>query len=514
MAAVVAAAAATRLVGLGDRPMHHDESLDAWFSWQVWRGEPYRYDPVYHGPLRFYLTSGIYSVLGVADASARLLAALAGTATVALCGATRRWIGDVGSIAAAALMAISPTMLYFSRFGREDSLMGLLELGLLVAVLSWLTAPRWWHPALVGTLAAMAFATKETMFIVAAVTGSYLLGFLAWDRWRARRAGPAPRAVVLEALRSPGWRGWTAGIAAFALAFAALFSVGFSDLGGIGAGAFDGIDYWLSQQPVNRGSMPPGFYAVLLCAYELPIVVLAVVGGWSVVRRRDPVLGLVAWTAAANLAVYSWASERFPLLLVHPLIPMVLLAGLAVQRWSERPAADRPRWVWAAAAVGAVVLAATAARVVYVQPSDPRELLAAVQSSDQVPAVRDRVLAAAEGRPADDPLRVVVDSSSSGAWPWSWYLRDLDAAYVDLAVDPAAAADADVVLADAANLALLPAEVQAWPQTPYDLRRWWLPEWGDGSPLEWADWWATREVFNPTGATGSVLLERAPGSTE
>ena len=37
---------------------------------------------------------------------------------------------------------------------------------------------------------------------------------------------------------------------------------------------------------------------------------------------------------------------------------------------------------------------------------------------------------------------MVVDSSSSGAWPWSWYLRDLDAAYVDLAVDPAAAADA------------------------------------------------------------------------
>ena len=70
------------------------------------------------------------------------------------------------------------------------------------------------------------------------------------------------------------------------------------------------------------------------------------------------------------------------------------------------------------------------------------------------------------------------------------------------------------MLVDAANLALLPAEVQAWPQTPYDLRRWWLPEWGDGSPLEWADWWATREVFNPTGATGSVLLERAPGSTE
>ncbi|MCB0961411.1 MAG: hypothetical protein KDB04_18040, partial [Acidimicrobiales bacterium] len=69
------AAAVLRFVGLSDRPMHHDESLDAWFSWRIWRGEPYRYDPVYHGPLRFYLTAGIFQLLGDGEATARYLAA-------------------------------------------------------------------------------------------------------------------------------------------------------------------------------------------------------------------------------------------------------------------------------------------------------------------------------------------------------------------------------------------------------------------------------------------------------
>ena len=40
---------------LGRRPLAHDESLDAWFSWQVRDLSVAEYDPVYHGPLRFYL---------------------------------------------------------------------------------------------------------------------------------------------------------------------------------------------------------------------------------------------------------------------------------------------------------------------------------------------------------------------------------------------------------------------------------------------------------------------------
>ena len=79
-AGIFAAALALRLIGLGDKPFHHDESLHAWFSWRLFSGEGYHYDPVYHGPVQYYLTGLMYSLFGVGDVSARLAPALLGSA--------------------------------------------------------------------------------------------------------------------------------------------------------------------------------------------------------------------------------------------------------------------------------------------------------------------------------------------------------------------------------------------------------------------------------------------------
>ena len=54
---LVAAALAVRLIGLSDRPFHHDESQDAYFSWLFRTQGDYTYQPILHGPLRFYLTA-------------------------------------------------------------------------------------------------------------------------------------------------------------------------------------------------------------------------------------------------------------------------------------------------------------------------------------------------------------------------------------------------------------------------------------------------------------------------
>ncbi|MEZ5298574.1 MAG: hypothetical protein R2697_20545 [Ilumatobacteraceae bacterium] len=73
--AVLAAAAvvAIRLWRLGARALHHDESLDAWWSWRLATGQGYEYDPAYHGPLRIIVTAGAYMVFGTSDTVARLL---------------------------------------------------------------------------------------------------------------------------------------------------------------------------------------------------------------------------------------------------------------------------------------------------------------------------------------------------------------------------------------------------------------------------------------------------------
>lgn len=508
---LVVAAAVLRLVDLGSRPMHHDESLDAFFAWQFLQHGTYSYDPVYHGPLRFYLTATLFKVLGTTEAVARTLAAVSGVAVVALAGATRRWLGNVGSLAAATMLAFSPSMIYFSRFGREDLLFAVAEMSILVLVLSWLSNPAPWHPPLMGVVLAAAFATKETSFIVVAVFGVYLGFLVALELFDRRRGRPVADGGVIGAFRAPGTRALLWGLAAFVFTFALLFSVGFTQLGGIWDGAVEGLQYWLSQQPVNRGAQPWPFYLVILVGYELPILILAAGGVVVALRRSNPARGLILWTGFAYLAIYSWASERFPWLVVHPLVPIILLAGLGCQAlWEAGRRRGVPRVVYVVGAgVLVAVLLVIAVPVVYRGPSDPRQLLVAVQTSPELLEVRDRLDWLYESAPADQPPEVIVDTSDSATWPWAWYLRDRPVQWVDLAADPDAVIGADVVLSTATNVGRLPTPPGGWEQEPFEHRVWWLPAWDTGGMADWFGWFTRRETFGDVGALDVVEL-RAP----
>ena len=39
--------------------LHHDEAIHAWFSFELLTKGTYQYDPMYHGPLLYYITAAI-----------------------------------------------------------------------------------------------------------------------------------------------------------------------------------------------------------------------------------------------------------------------------------------------------------------------------------------------------------------------------------------------------------------------------------------------------------------------
>ena len=82
VAAMAVAGLVLRLIELADRPLHHDESIDAWYSWKFLEGTFEGYDPVYHGPLRFYLTAAFFWVFGESHTTARMVAVLASSPVI------------------------------------------------------------------------------------------------------------------------------------------------------------------------------------------------------------------------------------------------------------------------------------------------------------------------------------------------------------------------------------------------------------------------------------------------
>ena len=139
---LVAVALALRLIDLGSRPFHHDESQDAYFSWLFQTSGDYAYDPLLHGPLRFYLTAGIYTLLGASDFTARLAPALMGTTMVALAYGLRAQLGRLAAYAAGVMLAVGPSYLYFSRFAREDIYIAAITMAMLVVTFRYFDVPR------------------------------------------------------------------------------------------------------------------------------------------------------------------------------------------------------------------------------------------------------------------------------------------------------------------------------------------------------------------------------------
>jgi uncharacterized protein (TIGR03663 family) len=206
---VILLGAILRFWGLGDKPLHHDESLHAYYSLQLmhnmenWIGcfapnaNCYHYDPLLHGPFQFHVIALVYKISqilgapdhGVNTTTVRIAAATLGSLIVGLPYFLRDYLGKVGTWLACFLLAVSPSMVYFSRFAREDIYMAFFTLWLVVAIARYIRerAMRW----LITAVAAftLSYATKEATFLTLAVFGSFFLAVAAWEvglKWSLR----------------------------------------------------------------------------------------------------------------------------------------------------------------------------------------------------------------------------------------------------------------------------------------------------------------------------------------
>ncbi|MGE0133836.1 MAG: flippase activity-associated protein Agl23 [Dehalococcoidia bacterium] len=222
---LVVVALVLRLYDLGVRALHHDESLHATYSWYFSIGRQvgncaaaYCHDPLMHGPFQFHFMAAMFKLFGDGDFMARVPAALTGTALVATPLLLRRWLGPVGTVAAALFLTLSPTLLYYSRFAREDIYIWLWTVLLFVSVWRYLDDGRDRWLGIAAAALALSFATKESVYLSIAILLLYLdvrltidfldqRGMSGRDRW-LEGLFLAPVAWLLAAFWQPleSWR--------------------------------------------------------------------------------------------------------------------------------------------------------------------------------------------------------------------------------------------------------------------------------------------------------------------
>jgi uncharacterized protein (TIGR03663 family) len=168
----------TRFHVLGDRVMSHDESLHTRYSYNLYADGNFQHTPMMHGPILFHAVAFFYFILGDNDFSARVYPAILGVLLVMSPILFRRWIGNWGAIIASVMMLVSPMMMYYNRYIREDTPAIFFTMVMVYTMFMYIDGPEnrrrkgYWlyifSAAMLGNL-----ATKETAFIYIAVFGTF-----------------------------------------------------------------------------------------------------------------------------------------------------------------------------------------------------------------------------------------------------------------------------------------------------------------------------------------------------
>jgi uncharacterized protein (TIGR03663 family) len=180
LAFIILLAVASRFYILGARVMSHDENSHVYFSWLYEQGNGYAHDPVTHGPFQFHVVALSYFLFSDNDFTARIPAALFSVLTVAFAWNLRRFLGRPGALVAATLLLISPYILYYGRYVRNEAFVAFFGIVTLWAMLNYLESGEKKYLYYLTAATALHFTSKETSFIYTAQALIFLAGYLVY----------------------------------------------------------------------------------------------------------------------------------------------------------------------------------------------------------------------------------------------------------------------------------------------------------------------------------------------
>jgi len=443
---IVAGAAAIRIAHIENRPMHTDEAVHGIKFGDLLENGKYVYDPhEYHGPTLNYLTVPVVRLGGgntlaqTTETQLRLVPAICGILLIAGLWLIRDLMGRGAMLCAAVLCAISPAMIFYSRYYIQEMLLVCFTFFAIAAIWRCVASPnRAFRTAWLivgGACMGLMHATKETCVIaifsmvVAGGVGALAM-LIGPGRWTKR------------GVKSIAFSGLIV-LAAGAVVSVVLMSTFFSNMNG----PLDSITTYGQYLTRSGGKGSAGMHSYHWDNYlhrilwwrtdggavwtEGFIVVLAVIGGIAGLLRCGCdnahvkfVRFLTIYTIVMTV-FYSALSYKTPWCLLGFLHGMILLAGVgAAALLRMRPALEFRVAVLVILIAGASHLGWLGWRGSFSNCVDPGNPYVYVHPTRDVTKMVSMIKSVAQSHPQKNDMPMQIICPKNHAWPFPWYLRE------------------------------------------------------------------------------------------
>lgn len=451
-----------RLPQLGIRPLHNDEGVNATNVARLWAQGEYRYDPhEYHGPTLHYFSLPVLwlgparSIEAISDSQLRVVTVAFGVGLILLLLLMRDGLGKAGAAWAAGLIAISPAMVFYSRYFIHEMLLVFFTLLTLAAGWRYARSRRPGWAALAGAGAGLMFATKETFVLSLAALAAALIATRVWNKWRRARVtgGEIVGAPRQRTQWPPPLRHTLLALSAALFVWALFFSSFFTNWNGL----VDSIKTylpWLSRAGGNSPHLHPWhFYLERLLWFHparSPVWSEALIAGLALCGGAAGFCGNPSLTTSPGLArfltfytamltaIYSGIAYKTPWCLLNFWLGAILLAGIGAAALFQLCRTFWPRtMVVLFLSAGLIHLGTQAWQLSLQFASDLRNPYVYAQTSPHARELVERMRAIAQVAPTGFATTVKVISPES-YWPLPWYLREFQSVgwYEDFHADP------------------------------------------------------------------------------
>ncbi len=366
-----------RLANLGIDALSPEGARHAYAAYALLRGSGTALDSASGGPFGVLFGALLLFLFGISDQIVRLGPALAGIGTVALAIPLRPYLGRAGALMAGLLLAISPSVVYFSRLELPDVYAAFFATLLFVAILRAFDGARRGGIVLLGATVALLFVSAPVgLSLLLILLVATLLLPLVLPGVRDERFGPAN-------LRVAGREGWLPAVLLAVALLLLIFSAFGAVPGNLATGPVEWLGAWgntlFGSAVSGRG---PVFALGLLPLYEPLTLIAGIVGlvllftrpagaraqpQWRADKRIDggreevPTVadeqtggmtarGMLAFWAIVGTILLAIGGGRQPQLILLAAVPLCLLGGATLGDLIERIDWRRGGAFWAGGA--------------------------------------------------------------------------------------------------------------------------------------------------------------------